>query len=140
MITRLRQFDFNFRAVSAWSITLNQILGEVNRLFVKVSIVRHDSVQQPAFQRLVSADRGARKNHIGRKLQTRESRQALGAARSRKQTQLDLGQPHFCRPAREAIIAGHRQFEPTTHCHAIDCGYRQFGTIFDCVIQIVQRG
>ncbi len=84
--------------------------------------LRHRVIHQPHSARLLRPQGFAGEYQRQRLPQPDKPRQALGAARSRQQSQLNLRQtePGFIIQATDARIAGERQLHPTTQAGAVD--------------------
>jgi hypothetical protein len=78
-------------------------------------------VDQPEVHRPLCRNRIAAGNEFQRSLNPDESRQALSAARTGQETQLDLGKPDPRTVERHAIVAGERNLQAAAERRAVQC-------------------
>src|SRR6202030_2310296 len=76
-------------------------------------------------------NRLALEHQLERGLRADQARKALRPARTRQQTELDLGQPDLRTWASDAIVAPECQFEPAAQRVAVDRGHIHLRAAFD---------
>ena len=82
------------------------------------------------------AQRRAGEEHLERDSPRDQAREALGAARAREQSELDLGDAEPGGVGRGAEVAREGQLEPAAERGAVDGGHRRFGVPLEPVEDI----
>ena len=97
-------------------------------------------VNQARLQGFFGTDRRAAADHLQRQLGADQPRQALGAAGTGQEAQLDFRQPQPGAGEGCAVVAGHRQLEAATQSGAVQSHRHRFGKVFQGGDDIGQAG
>jgi hypothetical protein len=88
-------------------------------------------VDDALFLGLVHLDVAAFEHHVQRVLRADQTGQALRAAGTGQEPDLDLGETDFRISKRNPIVAGEREFETAAERHLFDRGDEGFLALFD---------
>src|SRR4051812_20762721 len=92
---------------------------------------RHDPIDQTDTISLLRADHLSGENEFERPSLPYQPRQALRAATTGKEPELDFGLAEFCVLDRDPDCAGHRRFATSAKCKAVYCRDHGLAEILD---------
>ena len=99
--------------------------GVYGRSHLVKEFLAGDHGQQLAFHGLATDD------HVERRLHTQDARQALRAAGTRQEAQLDFGQGHAAARRGNAVVATERQFQPAAHTDGVNRCHHRLGRVLN---------
>ena len=119
-------------------VRVDHFAGEGHRSFAQFSFL-DQRVDDAPVERLPGAERRSGKNGIEGILDAAQAGQALRASGAGNETELDLGQPEFCRRYCDAIMARERHFESAAQGGAMNGGDDRFRTAFKRALDFRDR-